>query len=427
MSATFPYPTGPNNSTISAGTYVTTITTDIPGQQETTNSLEPIVIAHDNKNYPGAFGIAYVSNQTKEIDTYGDWQGDDIGCQNIYTTYSNNVLTGALVTSVTQNKLFTPNGSITVGANPTVVLPINYVGDDNVQSQNQCTSTEISDQGPQSALVVNTGGASVSVVQIGGETFPSGTVTVGLQPVAAVVGPNKLVYVANYGSGTISEVDPVNLVQTRTLQVMANPTSLNFDASGTLWVGGQGYLDSVNVSSWSVTSSTAVDGTISQMGYSKQQNALIQVVLQNGTPTSPSNGGTMHAQVSYTTPQSSYSTVMLTNASTGASSGPTIAAQSNAAYVQSPVASSLAYPAQTAFVPASLSGSGISSPGISATSGELIAVANGNVFTISALPSGEALMSGTLPYPIRGVSIGGDTVYFTMTESNSVVTVPMKF
>jgi hypothetical protein len=49
------------------------------------------------------------------------------------------------------------------------------------------------------------------------------------------------------------------------------------------------------------------------------------------------------------------------------------------------------------------------------------------VFTLSALPSGEPLMSGTLPYPIRGVSIGGNTIYFTMTESNSVVSVPFNF
>jgi hypothetical protein len=55
MSAIFPYPTQPNNSALPAGGYIGTITTDVPGQRETTNALEPFLIGHDSQAYPGAF------------------------------------------------------------------------------------------------------------------------------------------------------------------------------------------------------------------------------------------------------------------------------------------------------------------------------------------------------------------------------------
>jgi hypothetical protein len=66
-------------------------------------------------------------------------------------------------------------------------------------------------------------------------------------------------------------------------------------------------------------------------------------------------------------------------------------------------------------------------PPLTSTAGEVVAVVNGNSFTLTYLPSGDQLVSGTLPYPIRGVAVGPSAVYFTMPESNSVVTVPIKF
>jgi len=426
MSATFGYPTGPNNTPLPAGAYVSAITTDVPGQTETTNSLEPIVIGHDSQTYPGAFGVAYVHPQ-ETISRYSFTFIRNVCIPNGSTTV-NIGYSGPMVTSITQGLLYLPNNTtVAVGTNPTVVIPLNYTTTNTTSGSGTCVSARTSYSGAQSALVVNTGSNSVQVVEIGQQAFPAGTIAVGQTPVAAVVAPSGLIYVANYGSGTISEVNTTTLQQTRTLAVMANPTSLAFDASGNLWVGGQGYVDEVSIPNWTVTNSTPVDGTINQMGYSSNQNAMVQILLQNGTVTAPSNGNTMAHAIVYGAPQSSYSTVQVMNTASGTFSNPTLAAADNAAYIQSPIAAQLAFPAQTAFVPATLSGSGITWPAISSVNGDVVAVANGNTFTVSSLPSGEPIIGGTLPYPIRGVAVGGDNIYFTMPESNSVVTLPMKF
>jgi len=308
------------------------------------------------------------------------------------------------------------------------VIAINSTHDMVSTQLDDCTYANSAYSGQQSVAVLNTGSASVSVVQIGDETFPSGTIAVGNQPVAAALSTSKLLYVANYGDGTISEVDTTNLIQNRTLAVVQHPTSVAFDPSGTLWVGGQGSICPVSISNWSVGTCASMDGTVTQIGFSASQNLMVQTLLQNGTPSSPSQGATMNAAISFASSgQSSYSTVNLVNTSTGVSSGPVISLNSNTAFVQSGVASSLAFPAQTALVPSVLSSSGITGNSLSSVSGDVVAVATGNTFTVSSLPSGEQLLSGTLPYPVRGVAIGGGIIYFTMTESNSVVSIPFSF
>jgi YVTN family beta-propeller protein len=332
-----------------------------------------------------------------------------------------------MVTSITQNQLLVPNGTaVAVGSSPTVVIALNYVST-STTSGPPCTLIVTTYNGAQSALVVNTGSNTVEVIEIGEKSFPAGTIAVGQKPVAAVVGPSGLVYVANYLDGTVSEVNTTTLQQTRTIAVMPNPTSVSFDAGGNLWVGGQGSVDKVSVANWTVTSTTPVDGTLNQMAYSPRENAMVQIHLQNGTVSSPSNGKTLTNKISYASANSSYSTVNIMSAANGVSSGPTIAAVSTASYLQSPISQLLAFPAQTAFVPPILSTSGLTMPALTSTAGDVVAVVNGNSFTLTYLPSGDQLVSGTLPYPIRGVAVGPSAVYFTMPESNSVVTLPITF
>jgi len=74
---------------------------------------------------------------------------------------------------------------IQVGSLPTVVIPYN---DQTVSTSNAldaCTLQTFTWTGAQSALVVNTGSNSVSLINIGGYSYPTGTVSVGTQPVAA--------------------------------------------------------------------------------------------------------------------------------------------------------------------------------------------------------------------------------------------------
>ena len=417
MSAVFPYPTGINNAALPAGSYIGTITTDVPGQTETTNAMEPFIIGHDGQTYPGAFGVAFAGPKAVTTGVSQPVGSGKQRCSGSPSTINSTVgFSGPIVTSITQNKLLLPtNTSIAVGSSPTFVLPINYTTDSKTVQIDSCSHQTTQYSGPQSALVVNTASGNVSVVEIGQESFPQGTIAVGQQPVAAALGPNNLVYVANYGSGTISEINTSSLTQTRTLPVMQHPTTVAFDSTGNLWVGGQGFVDKVSISNWVVSSSTPVDGTVNGMVYAPTQGAMVQVILQNGTVGHPVTGGTNANPISFSSSQSSYSTVNVLNASTLSSSGPTMTATSNGSYTQSTILPYLAFPAQTAFVP----------PTMTSQSGDIVAVAVGNTFTISHVPTGEQLLSGTVPYAIRGVAVGTTAVYFTMTESNSVVTVPI--
>jgi hypothetical protein len=87
----------------------------------------------------------------------------------------------------------------------------------------------------------------------------------------------------------------------------------------------------------------------------------------------------------------------------------------NAAYAQSSIAPYLAFPGQLAFVP----------PIYSATNGDITATVNGTSFTVSIVGTGKILIQGTLPYPARSVAMTSSEIFFTMPDSNSLVTLPI--
>jgi len=438
-SAVFPYPRQSNGLPLPAGAYITTITTDPSGSPQTTNGMEPFYIAHDDTSYTSAFGVAVAS--PTETDTYyfsTDQYGEGcLGYQLMYTDVFGGT-TDPLVTSLTLGKLIgDTSGTAHPGSNPTVVIPFNdfpqsseYYSTEGGSSA--CFYTTQEWKGAQSALVVNTGSASVSVVSIGTYSYPVGTISVGNHPVAAVISPSEtMAYIANYDDGTISEVDLVGLIQTKTIRVMDHPASLAFDSNWNLWVGGQGSVVNVNVSGWFIASSTPVNGTVTGMSYDTQQGALVQTILQNGNSASVAAGGTIgegtgegatgsNPIVFNSTPRLSYSTQSTFSVATLASTTSTSSAVmgDNAAYAQSSIAPKLAFPGQTAFSPPIYS--------TNAINGDIIATVNGTSFTVSILATGQILMQGTLPYPARGVALTPAMVYFTMPESNSLVSLPIQ-
>jgi YVTN family beta-propeller protein len=224
-----------------------------------------------------------------------------------------------------------------------------------------------------------------------------------------------MAYIANYADGTISEVNLSTLAVTRTLAVMTHPASVAFDSSGNLWVGGQGSVDNVNISSWTITSSTAVDGTVNGMSYDAGSGVLLQTILQNGSSIAPSDGATANALVNYSnSSQVSYTTQNTFNTSTGAS---TISPYfgDNASYNLSSAAYYLAFPAQTAFTP----------PIYSSSNGDITATVSGTNFIVSVVSSGAILIQGSLPYPARGVALVSNMVYFTMPDTNSLISLPI--
>jgi YVTN family beta-propeller protein len=419
VSATFPYPQG-----LPAGAYITTITTGT-GTDLTTNGLEPFFIAHNDTTYPSAFGVD-VAIPAETVETF-TWHatnnGPCAGGATISTTnYGGSAL--PLVTLMSEGKLAVGSSSntITVGTHPTAVIAYNAQSKTVSQSGSCGPSSVTTYSGAQSALVVNTGSNNISLVSIGEYSYPTGTVSVGTQPVAAAINPaGTYAYIANYGSNTVSEVSLQNVDVTHTISVSAHPTSVAFDSSGNLWVGGQGYLAKINLSTYAVGTTYSVNGTFAGMSYDTSQGAFVSTVLQNGNAASISNpslsSGTTgsDAIAASTSVGISYSATGSISVSNGSTVGTTILADS-APYESSSIAADLAFPAQNAFNP----------PIYTSTNSDYIASANGDTFTVSLLSSGKVLLSGSTPYPIRGVRLTSTTLYLTMPESNSLVTLPMQ-
>jgi hypothetical protein len=419
-SAIFPYPKSANGTALPAGPYITTITTDPAGEPQTTNGMEPIYIAHNDKSYTSAFGVD-VAVPSETVTTI-QFPGSQYGlCQSVPTVtttqYGGSEL--PLVTLTSQGKLAVGSSSstISVGQQPTVVIAYNSVPQ-YVQESGPCgTSYIASYSGAQSALVVNTGSNSVSLVNIGQYNYPSGTISVGTSPVAAVIAPGgNMAYIANYGSGTISEVSLQNVQATRTLSVGPHPTTVAFDTNGVLWVGGQGYMKLISRINWAVSSTFPLDGTVTGMSYDMSQGQFVATILKNGTSSSPSNGRTMSSAIAFSKSGAvSYSTTSQISVTNGNTTSNSIAADTSA-YAQSSLAPYLAFPGQTAFTP----------PIYTSKDGDLIASANGNTFTVSVLSTGKVLVGGTTPYPIRGIALTSTMLYMTMPESNSLVTLPLQ-
>lgn len=389
--------------------------------------MEPIFIGHNDKSFTSAFGVD-VATPSKTITTINWLPGNQYGPCAAGATSSITTIGGTtlpLVTMPLSGKLAIGNASntVSVGLNPTVVIAYNNAAGQSTTQYGSCGPTSVvSYSGAQSALVVNTGSNSVSLVNIGQYNYPSGTVSVGTTPVAAVINSaGTMAYIANYGSGTISEINLSSVQQSRTIAVGAHPTSVTFDSNGNLWVGGQGLLQSINVTNWSISNSFAINGTMTGMSYDASRSVLGGTILRNGSTATalamPSNtSSTMNASIAYSTSGGvSHSITSLINPSTGSTSSSSVISDT-APYARSTIASRLAFAGQTAFTP----------PIYQSSAGDIVAVANGDTFTVSALSSGKVLVSGTTPYPIRGIKLTPTMLYLTMPESNSLVSMPLQ-
>jgi YVTN family beta-propeller protein len=422
-SAVFPYPTAVNGAALPAGPYIATITTDPVGEPQTTNGMEAIYIAHNDTSYTSAFGVdVAVPEETITTVTFSEQLiGNKIqACLPTTTTTTTGGSSLPLVTLPQLGELAVGNSSntITVGTHPTVVIAYNGQTVSSTTTTSGCATgaKKTTYTGAQSALVVNTGSNSVSLVNVGQYKYPSGTVSVGTQPVAAVINPaGTLAYIANYASGTISEISLSGVAVTRTLSVGTHPTSLAFDSAGNLWVGGQGYLQSVDITTWAIGTTYAVDGTLNGISYDTASGEIVGALLQNGTASSPSKGSTEAEAIAFSKSGGvSYSTTGIVSLTSGSTTTSTIASDTET-YSLSSLATGLAYPAQTAFNP----------PIYTSSNGDIIASANGTSFTVTALSTGSVLISGTTPYPIRGVKLTSTMLYLTMPDSNSLVSLPM--
>jgi hypothetical protein len=226
-------------------------------------------------------------------------------------------------------------------------------------------------------------------------------------------------YPPNWGDGTISEIDLQDVTQTRTVAVGTQPSSLWYDAAGNdLWVGGQGMIVEVSLASWSVIKTIPVDGTVTSLTLDAPSGNLYQTLLQNGSSTRPSRDTTLSNAIVFSgSSGSSYSTTAMYSVASGTEAiqppGP-----DNAIYAESPLSSSLVFPAQLALVPPTESVS---------SNGDLIAIVSGQNYSVILASTGQTLISGSMPSAIRSSSVGADMVFLTLPDSNSVVSIPFSF
>ncbi len=415
-SAIFPYPMQSGGAPLDAGAYITTITTDPAGGNQTTNGMEPLYVAHNDHSFTSAFGVDEAAPEETITTT-------TTGLPHCGSGTTKSVLGGTplpIVTLPTLGKLAVGSMSnlIPVGTTPTVVIAYNRTKITTTTSGGTCyTMTTTAFTGAQAALVVNTGSNNVSIVGIGQEYVPSATIAVGNQPVSAAINSAETyAYIANYGSNTISEINLQTMQVSRTLTVQTHPTTLSFDANGNLWVGGQGFLQLINLTNWSISSTFPVDGTVAGMSYDTTAGEFISTTIKNGDSTVPANGNTLANDVLYANVAGiSYSTTSFIFVANGNTSTSNIAAD-NSPYTTSSINPLLAFAAQNAFNP----------PIYTSIDSDIIATANGTTFTVSVLSTGSVLVSGQTPYPIRGVKLTSNMLYLTMPESNSLVTLPLQ-
>jgi YVTN family beta-propeller protein len=217
-------------------------------------------------------------------------------------------------------------------------------------------------------------------------------------------------YVANYGSGTVAEIDLTTQTSGRTISVGSNPQSLTMDPAGNaVWVAGQSYIKKIDLTTFTVTATQSVAGTVTSVATSNQQNTLVYSLVNDGAFFATS-GGSQSGQSSSTYTVQELHLGDLTN---GVSYG-----------------ASLAVPYSTYTMNGTLPNSTLA-PGATQVSAQwangMAASATPTGFVIYDVVNHVELMRGTTATPVRGIASDPNNwvVYLTTPDSNSYITVPL--
>jgi hypothetical protein len=195
----------------------------------------------------------------------------------------------------------------------------------------------------------------------------------------------------------VSKIDLSSKTVTATANVGSQPASIDLDANGNPVIGGAGFLTTLDKNSIAVLANQQISGNTNAIAVSVGKN---QVLTSN---LSGSGSGQVTALIARSSP--TYSQIF---------SDPSV---NTAPYLQSSISSNLAFPTQLA--------SGIIVSPILNNSFAASATATG--FQITNLSSGAVVLSASTPFPVRGMAVDSAAgyFYFTMPDSNSVVTVPI--
>ena len=418
-SATFPYPVTITGAPLPYGAYVGVIASISASGSQTVYGMQPFFVAHNDTTWPEAFGVAWGNNSYRSQScVYGHSRTDQCSGTPTCTNTSSTLSDFPVVTLPGKNQVAIGSSSnvITVGSNPTAIATY---GVSSTSQTNVCGNPLSSTiyVGPPNAIVVNTGSNSVSLIALNSVMAgPTGTVSVGNTPVAVAVAGANFAYVANWTDGTVSEINLKTVTQSRVLAVGTHPSSLWYDApTGSLWVGGQGAMTKVSISSWGVTETIPVDGTVTSLILDSASGNLYHTLLQNGSASTPTKNGTMaHALVYSSSAGASYSALGRYTVSSGIEAVQPPGTD-NSVYMNSPVAANLAFPGQLSFLPPSRT---------SSSNGAFIATVVGTNYSIIQASNGNVVVSGTMPSAIRSTAMASGTLYLTLPDSNSLVSIP---
>jgi len=395
-SATFAFPT-PSSGSLGSGFY--------------TFSLA-------NKNSTAIYqgiGTGYFSigaTNTSKITPYGvdafDISSYSVECtgSSPCTTTTTTIETGYIDTLATPGELcLNDSVCVAVGTTPTAVKAYGAANSETVSTGGckrevsggeTCTRTTNVTSEPRHAITANYGSNTVSLVGLPAMTVAA-TIAVGTQPVAVALDSTQAyAYIANYGSSTISKIDLATASVVGTLTVGPGPATLTLDPSGaSLWVGGLNYISNVNLSSFTITSTTSVSGQVTALGISAAQNSWVFTSISSDLSTfqaqdvSISSPGTIHSDAVASTSGTDF-------VGTGTSSTPP-------AYLKSSVV-------------------------VSSNDGNGIAITSSpDGFVVLDLVAHTQIMQGTTSSPVRGIAADPTQrlAYLTAPASNSLITVPL--
>jgi YVTN family beta-propeller protein len=359
------------------------------------------------------FGVAaQVSTTTWQSASNPDPYGDGT-CAGQWT-YDSNTSTNAVpvVTLYSLSTVKNGGATIPVGPNPTAIAL--YDSQDNEVDRNSdpCNSYQSDTTQMTRAIVTNSGSDTVSVLDIVNNAVLA-TITVGNQPVAlAVSSDGATAYVANYADSTVTQVNLNTNTKTATVAAGGQPTSVALTAAGTLWVGGVGFLTQFNAQNMSVVATQSTGGkTISGLGYTDANNELVATTMDT-------SGNVYIDEVSPSTVRTG--TTYAAVASHQVSSLGTYFNPRTQAMVRGFTGT-----LSQSSVPVNTDQAG--APPLVVQDGWAVVTATPTGFTITDTSGHAVLISETTPSPIAAIAVDANlnTVYLTMPDSNTLLTIPL--
>ena len=319
-------------------------------------------------------------------------------------------LTFPVVSLYSQNQVLINSTAVNVGLNPTAVAA--YTAAAVVtNTHDSCSTTTTSYTGITRAVVANSGGNTVSILDIVNKRVLS-NVTVGNQPVAlAVATDGSAAYVANYKDSTVTRVDLNAMTVTSTVAVGGQPTSVALTSAGILWTGGAGFLTEVNTQTMGVVGTESVaNKNIVALGYSDSLSELIAT-------SADASGNVIADEISPSTfqPGGTYTPVATHTVSTLGTYTAQPSGQQVRAFTSTLASASL------------ISTNQVGTPPLVVQDGWAVVTATPTGFSIIDASGHIVLVSETTPSPVTAIAVDSklSVVYLTMPDSNTMLTVPL--